>query len=246
MLFGPRGTLRWAGRNASEWGVAVDEWHVMVGDGFLITAALVGAVVTVVRRRQTGTRPTTLAATACAITLAAGICDLFFRMAMSPDLWDFAAGDDAALDHARRVSGLASAGYTAAIAIGVVLFLCATLLARQPTAAVADTRSGESAYVAGEPTHTHQPSLPTARHAAPAAGAVEPYGAGQPTTAARRPQRGARHSAEPATRRSGEPAETTPVNGGWTPPQQAQPDDWSIMSGVWSIPRGTFDDPPRQ
>jgi hypothetical protein len=32
--------------------------------------------------------------------------------------------------------------------------------------------------------------------------------------------------------------------GGWTPPQQAHPNDWNIMSGVWSIPRGTFDGPP--
>jgi hypothetical protein len=31
---------------------------------------------------------------------------------------------------------------------------------------------------------------------------------------------------------------------GWTPPQQAQPNDWNIMSGVWSIPRGTCDGPP--
>src|SRR5688500_9525500 len=32
---------------------------------------------------------------------------------------------------------------------------------------------------------------------------------------------------------------------GWTPPQQqpGQP-DWNIHSGVWSIPRGTFDRPP--
>jgi hypothetical protein len=36
---------------------------------------------------------------------------------------------------------------------------------------------------------------------------------------------------------SGQPAS------GWTPPQQPQP-DWNIHSGVWSIPRGTFDGPP--
>jgi hypothetical protein len=36
---------------------------------------------------------------------------------------------------------------------------------------------------------------------------------------------------------------------GWTPPQQPQQSqqpqpDWNIHSGVWSIPRGTFDGPP--
>jgi hypothetical protein len=33
---------------------------------------------------------------------------------------------------------------------------------------------------------------------------------------------------------------------GWPPPPQQQPGqpDWNIHSGVWSIPRGTFDGPP--
>jgi hypothetical protein len=35
------------------------------------------------------------------------------------------------------------------------------------------------------------------------------------------------------------------VAGGWTPPQQAEPGDWRTMSGVWSLPRGSFDQPPR-
>jgi hypothetical protein len=39
------------------------------------------------------------------------------------------------------------------------------------------------------------------------------------------------------------PAPTAQPAQGWTPPQQAQP-DWNIHSGVWSIPRGTFDGPP--
>jgi hypothetical protein len=30
---------------------------------------------------------------------------------------------------------------------------------------------------------------------------------------------------------------------GWTPPRQAQPDDWATTSGVWSMPRGAFDQP---
>jgi len=40
------------------------------------------------------------------------------------------------------------------------------------------------------------------------------------------------------------PAGSGQAAGGWTPPQQAHPNDWNIMSGVWSIPRGTFDGPP--
>jgi hypothetical protein len=44
----------------------------------------------------------------------------------------------------------------------------------------------------------------------------------------------------PAGAHSGGP----PATAGWTPPQQAHPNDWNIMSGVWSIPRGTFDGPP--
>ncbi len=39
-------------------------------------------------------------------------------------------------------------------------------------------------------------------------------------------------------------AQAGPSAGGWSPPQQSQPNDWNIMSGVWSIPRGTFDGPP--
>jgi hypothetical protein len=35
-----------------------------------------------------------------------------------------------------------------------------------------------------------------------------------------------------------------PVAGGWTPPQQAEPADWRIMSGVWALPRERFDQPP--
>jgi hypothetical protein len=42
---------------------------------------------------------------------------------------------------------------------------------------------------------------------------------------------------------SGQPV-TAQAAGGWTPPQQAQPNDWNIQSGVWSIPRGIFDGPP--
>lgn len=33
--------------------------------------------------------------------------------------------------------------------------------------------------------------------------------------------------------------------GGWTPPRQTRSSEWGVMSGVWSIPRGTFDDPPQ-
>jgi hypothetical protein len=43
---------------------------------------------------------------------------------------------------------------------------------------------------------------------------------------------------------TGAPAGPPATAGGWTPPQQAHPNDWNIQSGVWSIPRGTFDGPP--
>jgi hypothetical protein len=33
--------------------------------------------------------------------------------------------------------------------------------------------------------------------------------------------------------------------GGWTPPAQSQQSDWSVMSGVWSIPPDTFRDDRR-
>jgi hypothetical protein len=39
-------------------------------------------------------------------------------------------------------------------------------------------------------------------------------------------------------------AATAHPAGGWTPPQQAHPNDWNMQSGVWSIPRGLFDGPP--
>jgi hypothetical protein len=41
------------------------------------------------------------------------------------------------------------------------------------------------------------------------------------------------------------PPAAAPAAGGWTPPRQAQSSEWGVMSGVWSIPRGTFDDPPQ-
>ncbi len=53
----------------------------------------------------------------------------------------------------------------------------------------------------------------------------------------------------PPVHQPAQPAQAQPA-AGWTPPQQAQPrhqpaqPDWNIHSGVWSIPRGTFDRPP--
>ncbi|GIJ48869.1 hypothetical protein Val02_57550 [Virgisporangium aliadipatigenens] len=41
------------------------------------------------------------------------------------------------------------------------------------------------------------------------------------------------------------PPAGAPATGGWTPPRQTQSSEWGVMSGVWSIPRGTFDDPPQ-
>jgi hypothetical protein len=73
-------------------------------------------------------------------------------------------------------------------------------------------------------------------HAAPAGGRAVPA---QANGYAQRPTTGA--TGAPAA--AGQPA-TAQTAGGWTPPQQAHPNDWNIQSGVWSIPRGTFDGPP--
>jgi hypothetical protein len=67
------------------------------------------------------------------------------------------------------------------------------------------------------------------RHAAPSGRTVPAQANGY----AQRPPAGA-----------GAATATPATAGGWTPPQQAHPNDWNIQSGVWSIPRGTFDGPP--
>jgi hypothetical protein len=58
----------------------------------------------------------------------------------------------------------------------------------------------------------------------------------------RRPAMAAAHRAGHAARSAGA-GQAVPA-GGWTPPQQTRSDDWSHMSGVWSIPPGVFDGPP--
>jgi hypothetical protein len=77
-------------------------------------------------------------------------------------------------------------------------------------------------------------------HAAPAGGRTVPA---QANGYAQRPTAGATAGATGAQPGAGQ-AVGAQTAGGWTPPQQSHPNDWNMQSGVWSIPRGTFDAPP--
>jgi hypothetical protein len=84
-----------------------------------------------------------------------------------------------------------------------------------------------------------------------AANAGRPAAGTQPNAA--RPHAGQPHTGQPHVGQfataPGQPGQAVPA-GGWSPPATgpgggaAQPNDWNVMSGVWSIPRGTFDGPP--
>jgi hypothetical protein len=76
---------------------------------------------------------------------------------------------------------------------------------------------------AAEPTTAPQPGFATGIPSA------QPPAYGPPVIP-QQPQPQAHSQAQPAA--------------GWTPPQQTGQPDWNIHSGVWSIPRGTFDGPP--
>lgn len=78
----------------------------------------------------------------------------------------------------------------------------------------------------------------------PAVAVGEPVAASRPAAPAYQPVNGIPSRYTPQNQQAPQqPAQ------GWTPPQQqgqqpqGQP-DWNIHSGVWSIPRGTFDGPP--
>lgn len=108
-------------------------------------------------------------------------------------------------------------GTTLTIAIGVGLLILATNVARPAAAEPA------AAPQAGIP--AGGPAGPSATHQIP-----QQYQPQQPGSY--QPQQQAPQSAQPAA--------------GWPAPQQAQGQpDWNIHSGVWSIPRGTFDRPPQ-
>jgi len=67
-------------------------------------------------------------------------------------------------------------------------------------------------------------------------GRRQPFRATQPAAPAPRP---AQAPAPNSNHRDAAPAQ------GWTPPAQSQQSDWATMSGVWSLPRDTFRDEPR-
>jgi hypothetical protein len=116
---------------------------------------------------------------------------------------------------AANLSKIGTLGTTLLISIGVALLIVSTNIRRSVEATPAQAPAGL------------QPPFPAGAQPPPPA-----YQIPQQHT----PQQ---HTPQPA------PQPAPQAAAGWTPPQQqpGQP-DWNIHSGVWSIPRGTFDGPP--
>ena len=178
-------------------------WPVVLADTVLLTVALVGGVVTLVRMRRVGGLPVVLAGAACGVLVVAAIVDMVWWTQLVPAAIDAGEPDRAATlyDYGVLVTFFM-------IAIGVGLLIAATNVGRPAVA----------------------PAEPVTRHDV----AASPNG-----SASAIPPQYTPHHAQPAPAPQAQPAQ------GWTPPQQqpGQP-DWNIHSGVWSIPRGTFDGPP--
>jgi hypothetical protein len=178
-------------------------WAVVLADTVLLTVALGGGVLTLVRVRRVGGAAVGLAGTACGILVVAAIVDMVWWTRLVP-----AAIDDGDAGRAADLNDYGVVLTFLLVAVGVGLLIAATNVGRPAVA-----RTGPEAATAA-PAHPTPPNHPVA---------TIPHQA--------------RHA------QAHEPAQN------WTPPQQAQPSqqpqpDWNIHSGVWSIPRGTFDGPP--
>ncbi|GIJ53204.1 hypothetical protein [Virgisporangium aurantiacum] len=157
-----------------------------------------------------------------AAVLAAAACGVLVVAAVFDMIWWTQVVPNAIREDeiatAANLNKIGVLGTTLSIALGVGLLIAATNVARP--AATEPATAPQTGFPAGAAVGSAQPPL----HQIP-----QQY---QPHQASPyQPQQQATPQAQPAA--------------GWTPPQQApgQP-DWNIHSGVWSIPRGTFDRPP--
>jgi hypothetical protein len=192
----------------------MEQWAVVVADSLLLAVTLAGGIVTMLRAQQISRRASLLATVACLIVACWLLYQLVWWLISVP-----AAHTDSEI--------AAGAGYANAniVLTGVVISVAVALL----FGAVNLGSAVPAAVPAAEP------AAGAGRHAAPSGRTV-------PAQANGYAQRPAAGTGAPAG--TGVAAGTPATAGGWTPPQQAHPNDWNIQSGVWSIPRGTFDGPP--
>jgi hypothetical protein len=192
----------------------MEQWALVVGNSLLLAVALAGGVVTLVRLAPVSRRAMSLAAAGCLAFVLGAGLDLLWWLVVFPDAVQ--TGDAASL---RAVADLGVLVNQVLIAAGIALLLVAVHVGRVGLPA------GRRARVRGVPSEVSAGAAPFDGRSGSGAS-----GNGMPSAGARRADGRAARDAAPG--------------GGWTPPQRAQPADWSHMSGVWSMPPGAFDPPP--
>ncbi len=195
----------------------MEQWAIVVADSLLLAVTLAGGIWTLLRAQQVSRRATLLAAVACLTLICWMLYQLVWWLLTVP-----ASYSDAEIG--------AGAGHSTVgtVLTGVVVSIAVGLLF-----AALNTGSAVSAAVPA-------PVGTATRTASGRAAPPQANGYGQhPHAGTHAGTHTGAHSGTHTGAHSGGQAA-----GGWSPPQQAHPNDWNIMSGVWSIPRGTFDGPP--
>jgi hypothetical protein len=197
----------------------MEQWALVLADSVLLAVALGGAIFTLVRVRRVGGTGAVLAAVACGVLVVAAVFDMVWWTQLYPNMIE-----ESEIATAATLGKVGVLGTTLTIALGVGLLIVATNVARPAAAEPAATP--QAGFPAGGP------AGPSPVHQIPQQYQPQQPGSYQPQQQAPQPApQPAGQSAQPAA--------------GWPAPQQAQGQpDWNIHSGVWSIPRGTFDRPP--
>jgi len=195
----------------------MEQWAAVVADILLLAVTLTGGIMTLLRAQQVSRRATLLAAAACLTLIAWMLYQLVWWLITVPAEHSQA---EIAAGAGHSSVGILVTGVVISIAVAL-LFAAVNFGDGEPAGQSSGQPAGQSAgQAAAAPAHGRHVPAQANGHAAH----------GQHAQHAQRPPAAPAHSGQGA--------------GGWTPPQQAHPNDWNIMSGVWSIPRGTFDGPP--